>query len=108
MQRCGLYERPSRFSTGDNYNSPRNVESGEARVAFRLAGTEYHWDATVNDDWVEPTILSRFAQVLTRVGKSRRFTYINLGGQDCLIGCATAKERSKLAKLTGLNVEWLT
>ena len=38
-------------------------------ASSRLPGTEYHWDAKVDDDWVDPSILSRFAQVLTRVGK---------------------------------------
>lgn len=34
-----------------------------------------------NDDWVE--------------------------GQDCLLGCATVKERDLLASSTGLKVDWL-
>lgn len=85
-----------------------DVEAGEASVAFRLADQSYRWDAKVEDDWVDPTILSRFSDLLSRVGTSRRFTYIDLGGQDCLIGCATAQERERLATETGLKVEWLT
>jgi hypothetical protein len=84
-----------------------DVEAGEARVAFRLAGQSYRWDAEVKDDWVDPIILSRFSDLLSRVGRSRRFTYIDLGGQDCLIGCATAQERERLSRETGLKVEWL-
>ena len=75
--------------------------------AFRLAGQSYRWDAEVKDDWVDPIILSRFSDLLSRVGRSRRFTYIDLGGQDCLIGCATAQERERLSRETGLKVEWL-
>jgi hypothetical protein len=85
-----------------------DVEAGEARLTFRLADREYRWEAKVNDDWVDPTILSRFAELLKTTGKDRRFTYIDLGGQDCLIGCATAEERKCLARETGLEVEWLT
>src|SRR5690348_12241829 len=35
-----------------------DIEEGEARVAFRLAGQSYRWDAKVEDDWVDPSILS--------------------------------------------------
>jgi len=85
-----------------------DVEAGEARVAFRLGGQSYRWEAKVEDDWVDPSILSRFSELLSRAGTSRRFTYIDLGGQDCLIGCATSQERQRLARETGLKVEWLT
>jgi len=84
-----------------------HVEAGEARVEFCLAGQSYRWDAKVEDDWVDASILSRFSDLLNQVGSSRHFTYIDFGGQDCLIGCATAQEREQLAKETGLKVEWL-
>ena len=84
-----------------------DVEAGEAHLTFRLGGQSYHWDAEVQHDWVDPAILSRFAALLKQVSKNRRFTYIDLGGQDCLIGCATASEQARLAKETGLKVEWL-
>ena len=91
----------------EEINDYVDVEAGEARVTFRLAGQSYRWDAEVKDDWVDPMILSRFSDLLSRVGRSRRFTYIDLGGQDCLIGCATAQERERLSRETGLKVEWL-
>lgn len=70
----------------EEINDYVDVEAGEARVAFRLAGQSYRWDAEVKDDWVDPMILSRFSNLLSRVGRSRRFTYIDLGGQDCTQG----------------------
>jgi len=84
-----------------------DVEAGQAHVAFRLAGQSHRWDAEVEGDWVDSSILSRFAGLLTRVGRGRRFTYIDLGGQDCLIGCATPLHRDRLATETGLTVDWL-
>ena len=84
-----------------------DIDAGEAHVAFRLAGQDYHWEATVDNDWVDASILSRFASLLERSGQGRRFTYIDLSGQDCLIGCAVESERARLAKETGLKVEWL-
>jgi hypothetical protein len=85
-----------------------DVDARTAHVAFRLDGKSYRWDANVEDDWVDASILSRFAELLEHVGKGRRFTYIDLGGQDCLIGCATAEGKERLARETGLTVEWLT
>jgi len=84
-----------------------DVEAGTAHVAFRLAGQSYRWEAKVEDDWVDSSIVSRFSDLLNRVGRGRRFTNIDLGGQDCLIGCATDQEREQLARETGLKVEWL-
>jgi hypothetical protein len=85
-----------------------DIDAGDAWLAFRIGNEEHRWSAEVQDDWVDPTILSRFARLLEAVGSGRRFTYIDLGGQDCLIGCSTADERTRLAKETGLKVDWLT
>lgn len=85
-----------------------DVEAGRASLTFRLSGREYRWDAKVDADWVDSTILSRFAELL-RAGKTtRRFTYVDLGGQDCLIGCATAEDRAKLEGVIGRKVAWLS
>ena len=86
------------LTSGRGGRGSRSVPSG---------GQSYRWDAEVKDDWVDPMILSRFSDLLSRVGRSRRFTHIDLGGQDCLIGCATAQERERLSRETGLKVEWL-
>src|SRR5262249_20099689 len=58
-----------------------DLDGSTAHVAFTLADRGYRWDAEVKDDWVDAAILSRFADLLARTGKSRRFTYIDLGGQ---------------------------
>jgi len=85
-----------------------DVDAKEASLSFRLSGHPYRWEARVEDDWVDPAILSRFAELLASRKAARRFTYIDLGGQDCLIGCATEEERARLERVTGLKVSWLT
>ena len=85
-----------------------DVEEGEAWIAFRLGGQAYRWEAKVEDDWVDDRILTRFADLLVEQRRGRRFTYIDLGGQDCLIGCSTPAQRSALRERTGLAVEWLS
>jgi len=86
-----------------------DIDEGNAWIQFHLDGEQHHWIAAVQDDWVDPAILSRFASLLAqRSANGRRFTYIDLGGQDCLIGCATAEQKAKLQEHTGLKVDWLT
>jgi hypothetical protein len=84
-----------------------DVENRIAWFSFLMDGTAQKWSATIDNDWVDPTILSRLAQLLESRRTGRRFTYIDLQGQDCLIGCATQEQRGWLAKNTGLKVEWL-
>jgi hypothetical protein len=62
----------------------------------------------VDDDWVDPYIFPRFTELLVVRNAGKRFTYIDLGGQDCLIGCATPGQRALLESKTGLKVDWLT
>src|SRR5262245_25311287 len=37
-----------------------DIEQGQAWLSFALDGSAVKWEAKVNDDWVDPTILSRF------------------------------------------------
>ena len=59
------------------------------------------------DDWVDDKIRSQMAALLERSGSARRYTYISLSGQDCLIGCATAGELALFNRKTGLKAQWL-
>jgi len=84
-----------------------DLEAGTAWLSFWLNGKSERWTAKVEDDWVDPEMLSRFARLLESRGTNRRYTYIDLQGQDCLIGCATKEEKVRLERATGLKVEWL-
>jgi hypothetical protein len=84
-----------------------DIEEGRAWLAFELDGTPYRWEPTVEGDWVDPSILTRLADLLIQRSTGYRFTYINLGGQDCLIGCATEEQLGALRSKTGLTVSWL-
>jgi len=84
-----------------------DVEDGEARLSFKLDGQLHVLEPAVDDDWVDPLVLTRMTELLDGRGTGRRFTYVDLEGQDCLIGCSTDAERRALAQATGLKVEWL-
>jgi hypothetical protein len=85
-----------------------DVEARDAWIEFTLDGKEYRWECAVEDDWVDATVLSKFASLLNEQKSDRRFTYLDLGGQDCIIGCFTDAELQRLKKVTALNWEWLT
>ncbi len=78
-----------------------------AALAFMLDGAAHRWELKMNDDWVDPAVFSRFVDLLASRKSGKRFTYLSLGGQDCLIGCSTTEELKKLKKLTGLPFAWL-
>jgi hypothetical protein len=73
-----------------------DLEQGTACLSFSLDGKSERWTAKVDDDWVDAEILSRFARLLESRMTTRRYTYIDLQGQDCLIGCATKEEKRAL------------
>jgi hypothetical protein len=85
-----------------------DIEAGEAWLAFKLDGASYRWECKVDDDWVDPTVLARFAELLAKKNSKKRFTYLDTGGQDCVIGCFSEEERSRLRKVTGLDWKLLT
>jgi hypothetical protein len=84
-----------------------NVEDGVAWLSFKKDGVVQKWTAKVDGDWVDPAILSQLADLLRSEQAGRRFTSIDLHGQDCLIGCSTPAQREWLDRRTGLKAEWL-
>lgn len=84
-----------------------DIEDGTAWLSFRLDGKYEKWEARVDRDWVDSSILSRLARLLESRATGRRFTYIDTMSQCCLIGCATEEEKAQLEKISGLRVQWL-
>jgi len=84
-----------------------DLNCGKAWVSFTLNRSEFKWDAQVKDDWIDPAILSNFALLLDAQKTRKHFTYLDLKGQDCIIGCSTEDQRAELRKKTGLRFEWL-
>jgi len=81
--------------------------NGDAWVAFELHGETIEWHARVKDDWIDPEMLSNFCALLKQESSTRRYTFLDLKGQDCIIGCATEDELLRLRKLTGMKFSWL-
>lgn len=84
-----------------------DIDEGVAYLEFIHEGQRYHWDLKVEDDWVDPSIFSKYVNLLSKVRSQGKFTYYNLRGQDCLIGYCTERDFKRLTKTTKLNFEYL-
>jgi hypothetical protein len=85
-----------------------DIEEETAWLQFELEGQTIRWEAEVDNDWADATIFSRFAELLAGRGSDRRYTYLDLKGQDCIIGCTTAGQLAALREKTGLDFQWLS
>jgi hypothetical protein len=90
-----------------NFSDSLDLRQGTAWLSFTLGEREFHWPAKVEEDWIDPNILSRFVALLDSQDTDRRFTLLDFPGRDCLIGCSTPAQFKQLRKSTGLTFEWL-
>jgi hypothetical protein len=84
-----------------------DLEENEAWLSFRLGGQEHRWTMIVDNDWVDVAVFDRFVALLDKQSCGRRYTYLDLGGQDCMVGCATPEQLESLQSRTGLKWTWL-
>jgi hypothetical protein len=80
---------------------------GVAWLEFTLEGTQNRWHARLEENWIDSRIMSNFVKLLESRDTEKRFTYLDLPGKECLIGCSTPQEFAALRKWTGLEFEWL-
>jgi len=81
--------------------------AGLVWLSFRLGDEQVSWPARIREHWIDPDLFSRFALLLEAQDTPRRFTYLDLGGQDALLGCATPRQFADLRRRTGLSFQWL-
>ena len=85
-----------------------DIEEAKAWLAFRLDHQDYKWVLEVDNDWVDQRVFSEFVSLLRGRQTNKRFTYLDLGGQDCLIGCSAPEQLEKLRATTRLDFQWLS
>lgn len=107
-----IAERMRDLAGGDlplkEINDYVNIEEEIAWLEFILDDEKYHWNLKIEDDWVDTDIFGMFITLLAKHNSNKRFTYFDLDGQDCLIGCMTVEELKKLRQVTNLNFVWLS
>lgn len=84
-----------------------DTDEGVAWVEFLFDGQRIHLDLRVNDDWVDPSIFTSIIKICGNKRTQGNFTYLDLGGQDCLIGYCSEQNFKKLRKITKLDFQWL-
>ena len=106
-----LAERLRTLANGDlpteNIEDHFDGANGDAWLAFDLRGERIEWHARVKENWIDPEILANFCALLKAQNATRRYTYCDLKGSNCIIGCATEDELRQLRKMTGMNFTWL-
>ena len=125
-----IAERMRDLAQGDlpieNIRDHFDRENGDAWVAFQLntpieptervseeptavttSPQTFEWHARVKEKWIDPEILSQFCALLKGQKTARGYTYFDLKGKDCLIGCATEEQLLQLRRMTGMNFTWL-
>lgn len=81
--------------------------AGMVWLRFRLRDEQFDWPARLREHWIDPVLFSRFVVLLEAQDTPLRFTYLDLGGQDALLGCAAPQQFAELRRRTGLRFQWL-
>lgn len=70
-----------------------DLETGSAWVSFTYKGKQIRWEAEVNDDWMDPSIIVKYDRLLKEGNVSRRI-YSNHTdfGQSALFAAFTAQQ----------------
>jgi hypothetical protein len=105
-----IAERMAELTQGalvvENVRDHVDIEAGIASLDFEHSGEPVHITAKVNDDWVDPAVLSHFVRMLARSNPSKVFLYYDTKGQDCVIACVTVHQFAAL-KQAGVSFEAL-
>lgn len=106
-----IAERMAEMAEGslsiENIQDHVDVENREAWLSFSFRGKDIKIQCEVGDDWADPTVFSRFVELLAQSDPSKIYVCYDLGGQDCLIGCVT-KEQLKRPNGKGIRFAPLT
>ncbi len=84
-----------------------DLDEEVAWLSFVFQGKKMKLNFKVDSDWAETDIFIHFSEILKEISSELRFTYCDLGGQDCLIGCATEEQVQRIAQATGVQFKWL-
>ncbi len=84
-----------------------DIENDEAWLSFRLDGVEHRWEPELNDDRLDPEIMTRFGELLASRSTGREFAMLEPEGQEGVMMCLTDEQFRKLKKATGLKLIWM-
>lgn len=85
-----------------------DIDAGDAWLEFSLDDTKYHWKAVVQDDWLDPAIIDRFAGLLEKRNADKRFAQLDYGGQDVVLAVIPVSKFETVNRLPGVQFVWVT
>lgn len=86
-----------------------DVEGGIAWVEFNLAESRIHWDAQVDNDWLDPHIIVKFDELLRTYNTQLRiFSNHADFGQSALFCCFTTTDFEQIKKLVPFSLSTIT
>ena len=82
-----------------------DVEQGVAWVEFDLSGERIRWEFSVEDDWLDPTVLLNYDRLLKEAGSPLRI-YSNHAdyGQVALLIAFTQEDKRRFDKLSKVKL----
>jgi hypothetical protein len=82
-----------------------DIEESKAWVEFDLQGQRVHWDAKIDNDWLDPSIVVKFDELLRQ--KTDLVVYSNHTdfGQSALFTCMTRDEFSLFNRLSRVKFD---
>jgi hypothetical protein len=84
-----------------------DIDGGVAWLEFSLETIKFHWKVAVQNDWIDMTILYRFAGLLEKRNTGKRFAQLDYGGQDMVLAVIPVSKLEALNRLPGVRFEWL-
>jgi len=58
------------------------------------------------EEWDDESLFEKFQSLAEKYYTKGRFTYIDTGRQDLVLGYSTHEELDRIRKATGLNIVW--
>ncbi len=87
-----------------NVHDRVDIENDEAWVEFELLGNKVHWDAKVQDDWLDPYVVVKFDALLGEHTDLRIYSNHTDFGQVAFFGCFTREEFKRFDRLSKVKL----
>jgi len=81
-----------------------DIEEGKAWVEFDLGGTRHHWNAKVDNDWMDPYIIVRFDELLRKATDLIIYSNHTDFGQSALFACMSEQQFGAFCKLSRVKM----
>lgn len=93
----------------ENARDHVDIEEDRAWIEFDYQGQRIHWDFEVDNDWLDPSILVKYDELLKSSGSPIRI-YSNHGdyGQVAFLGALQMQQKKKFDKLTRVKLQPLS